>query len=112
MNNGLPKYYTRDEYDNFVRYGIVFAKNFKMLNKFQKKSYKLPKNDTLDYQDERSNIAALKNFVGIDVSDNKNYRFTEDQIKIHSKYGIYFYENFESMKKSEKLAEKMLRVLK
>ena len=112
MNNGFPKYYTRDEYEIFVRYGIVFAKNFKMLNKFQKKSYKLPKNDTLDYQDERSNIAALKNFVGINVSDNKKYRFTEEQIKIHSRYGIYFYENFESMNKSEKLAKKMLRVLK
>ena len=111
MNNGLPKKYTRDEYKIFVRFGIVFAKNFKMLNKFQKKSFKLPKNDILDYQEERSNIASLKNFVGIDVSDNKNYRFTEEEIKIHSRYGIYFYDSFESMNKSENLANKLLRVL-
>ena len=109
--NGLPKKYTRDEYEIFVRFGIVFAKNFKMLNKIQKKSFKLPKNDILDYQEERSNIASLKNFVGINVNDNKNYRFSEEEIKIHLKYGIYFYDSFESMNKSENLANKLNRVL-
>ena len=60
----------------------------------------------------KQTTGSLKNFIGIDVSENKKYRFTEDQIKIHSKYGIYFYENFDAMNKSEKLAEKMIRVLK
>ena len=109
--NGLPKTYTRDEYEIFVRFGIVFAKNFKTLNKIQKKSFKLPKNDILDYEEERSNIASLKNFVGINVNDNKNYRFSEEEIRIHLKYGIYFYDSFESMNKSENLANKLIRVL-
>ena len=61
-----------------------------------------------DYIQQRSDMMALKNFLNIDVSNNKKYKFTEEDLKNHAKYGIMFAKNFDELNKGDRLADKLL----
>ena len=46
-----------------------------------------------DYIQQRSDMMVLKNFLNIDVPNNKKYKFTEEDLKNYAKYGIMFAKN-------------------
>ena len=61
-----------------------------------------------DYIQQRSDMMVLKNFLNIDVPNNKKYKFTEEDLKNHAKYGIMFAKNFDELNKGDRLADKLL----